>query len=98
MIRAAMIDENTGIVQNLAMITEEDISARPNMFAFIPEIKSNDGVLSFQLGIAKNIHRWDGSKFVDLQNNEVLFDENIIKKIEEYNKAQETLQVPPEVI
>lgn len=98
MIRAAMIDENTGIVENVIMATPEDLVSRPNKIISIPKISSKDGVLSFDLSIGMNVHKWNGSKFVDLENNEVLFNEELISKIEEQDKLLETEQVPPEVI
>jgi len=98
MIRAAMIEEGTGIVVNIIVATEEDFSARPGLIIHIPIISSKDGVLSFELGVNPGIHKWNGTMFTDLDGNELQFNPDFVEKINEHDKMLETEQLPPEVI
>ena len=98
MIRAAMINETTGVVENIIMALDQDISANPNTIIPIPKTVSKDGTLSFDLCVDKNIHKWNGSMFTDLEGNEVMPEPSVLKKIEFHEKLLVTEQKPPEVI
>ena len=98
MIRAVMISETTGIVENVIMANEQDFANRPNVIIRIPTIQSNDGSFIAYLKVCRDLDKWDGSKFLNSQNEEILFDTEDLERIEELNKLLETEQLPPEVI